>query len=337
MIFADKLIQLRKKSGWSQEELAEQMGVSRQSISKWEGAQSIPDLEKIIRLAKLFSVSTDYLLLDEMGEPEGGAPALPGKDIPALRRISMEEANAFLKIKEETARYIAWGVFLCILSPIVLLMLGGFSEMPGSGISEGLAAAIGLTVLLMMVAAAVAIFVYSGGRTSPFEYLDSEFFETEYGVSSMVKERREQYRERYMRNNIIGVCLCILAAIPLFSSVALEVENPLLPVGLLCATLVIVSLGVRLLVHSGTVWGGFERLLEEGEYTREEKKKQPLISRISQVYWLLVLTGFLAYSFVTGGWDRSWIVWPVAAVLFPAVTALILLFAKKNNGENPNK
>ena len=124
MIFADKLIQLRKKSGWSQEELAEQMGVSRQSISKWEGAQSIPDLEKIIRLAKLFSVSTDYLLLDEMGEPEGGAPALPGKDIPALRRISMEEANAFLKIKEETARYIAWGVFLCILSPIVLLMLG---------------------------------------------------------------------------------------------------------------------------------------------------------------------------------------------------------------------
>ena len=174
MIFADKLIQLRKKSGWSQEELAEQMGVSRQSISKWEGAQSIPDLEKIIRLAKLFSVSTDYLLLDEMGEPEGGAPALPGKDIPALRRISMEEANAFLKIKEETARYIAWGVFLCILSPIVLLMLGGFSEMPGSGISEGLAAAIGLTVLLVMVAAAVAIFVYSGGRTSPFEYLDSQ-------------------------------------------------------------------------------------------------------------------------------------------------------------------
>ena len=253
MIFADKLIQLRKKSGWSQEELAEQMGVSRQSISKWEGAQSIPDLEKIIRLAKLFSVSTDYLLLDEMGEPEGGTPALPGKDSPALRRISMEQANAFLRIKEETARYIAFGVFLCILSPICLIMLGGYSEIPGSGISEGLAAAIGLTVLLAMVAAAVAIFVYSGGRTSAFEYLDSEPFETEYGVSSMVKERREQYRERYMRNNIIGVCLCILAAIPLFASAALDAENLLLPVGMLCLTLVIVAFGVRLLVGCGTV------------------------------------------------------------------------------------
>ena len=329
MIFADKLIRLRKKSGWSQEELAEQMGVSRQSISKWEGAQSIPDLEKIIKLAKLFSVSTDYLLLDELGDEQTEAPALPGEERPALRRVSMEEANAFLEIKAETAGWIAFGVFLCILSPICLLLLAGLSETPGSGISGGLAAAIGLTVLLVMVAAAVAIFVYSGGKTSVFEYLDSQIFETEYGVSGMVKERREQYRERYMRNNIIGVCLCILAAIPLFSSAALEVDNPLLPVGLLCATLVTVAFGVRLLVRSGTVWGGFERLLEEGEYTREEKKKQPLISKISQVYWTLALAGYLAYSFITNGWDRSWIVWPVAAVLFPAVTALILLFAKK--------
>ena len=305
------------------------MGVSRQSISKWEGAQSIPDLEKIIKLAKLFSVSTDYLLLDELGDEQAEATALPGEERPALRRVSMEEANAFLEIKAETAGWIAFGVFLCILSPICLLLLAGLSEMPGSGISGGLAAAIGLTVLLVMVAAAVAIFVYSGGKTSAFEYLDSQIFETEYGVSGMVKERREQYRERYMRNNIIGVCLCILAAIPLFSSAALEVDNPLLPVGLLCATLVTVAFGVRLLVRSGTVWGGFERLLEEGEYTREEKKKQPLISKISQVYWTLALAGYLAYSFITNGWDRSWIVWPVAAVLFPAVTALILLFAKK--------
>jgi len=62
MIFADKLILLRKKAGWSQEELADKMNVTRQSVSKWEGAQSVPDLEKMIRLSKLFGVSTDYLL-----------------------------------------------------------------------------------------------------------------------------------------------------------------------------------------------------------------------------------------------------------------------------------
>ena len=71
MIFADKLIQLRKKSGWSQEELAGQMNVTRQSVSKWEGAQSIPDLEKMIRLSELFGVSLDYLLKDNIEEIEG--------------------------------------------------------------------------------------------------------------------------------------------------------------------------------------------------------------------------------------------------------------------------
>ena len=70
MIFADKVVQLRKKSGWSQEELAEKLNVTRQSVSKWEGAQSIPDLEKILQLAQIFGVSTDYLLKDELAEAE---------------------------------------------------------------------------------------------------------------------------------------------------------------------------------------------------------------------------------------------------------------------------
>ena len=45
MIFADKLIKLRRQKGWSQEELAEQMSVTRQSVSKWESMQSLPDLD----------------------------------------------------------------------------------------------------------------------------------------------------------------------------------------------------------------------------------------------------------------------------------------------------
>ena len=66
MIFADKIIQLRKKNGWSQEELAEKVNVTRQSVSKWESAASIPDINKILELAKIFGVTTDYLLKDEM-------------------------------------------------------------------------------------------------------------------------------------------------------------------------------------------------------------------------------------------------------------------------------
>ena len=90
MIFADKLISLRKRAGWSQEELANQLDVTRQSVSKWEGAQSIPDLEKIVQLSRLFGVTTDYLLKDELEEPEN----IPEDPSPARRRVSLEEAAA---------------------------------------------------------------------------------------------------------------------------------------------------------------------------------------------------------------------------------------------------
>ena len=89
MIFADKLIALRKKAGYSQEELAQQLNVTRQSVSKWEGAQSVPDIEKILQISKLFGVTTDYLLKDEMGEPEYAE-----SEPTALRRVTLEQANA---------------------------------------------------------------------------------------------------------------------------------------------------------------------------------------------------------------------------------------------------
>ena len=83
MILADKIIDLRKKAGWSQEELAEKLAVTRQSVSKWEGAQSIPDMDKVVQMSRLFGVTTDYLLKDEIeiAEPTVNAddrqPPLP--------------------------------------------------------------------------------------------------------------------------------------------------------------------------------------------------------------------------------------------------------------------
>ena len=90
MILADKIIRLRKQNGWSQEELAERMHVSRQAVSKWEAAQTTPDLEKILMLSKLFGVSTDYLLKDELEQEEFTDDTLE----PVTRQLTMEEANA---------------------------------------------------------------------------------------------------------------------------------------------------------------------------------------------------------------------------------------------------
>ena len=92
MILADKIIRLRKKNGWSQEELAEKMQVSRQAVSKWEGAQTIPDLKKILMLGNLFCVTTDYLLKDEIEDEE-----FTDENNTPVKRITPAQANDFLK------------------------------------------------------------------------------------------------------------------------------------------------------------------------------------------------------------------------------------------------
>ena len=94
MILADKIVSLRKKAGWSQEDLAEKLGVTRQSVSKWEGAQSVPDMDKVVMMSRLFGVSTDFLLKDEL-EEETPCAAAQDDDTP-LRRVSLTQASAYL-------------------------------------------------------------------------------------------------------------------------------------------------------------------------------------------------------------------------------------------------
>lgn len=62
MNFSEKLLMLRKSKNLTQEQLAEQLNISRQSISKWESDQTIPELNKIVELSNIFDVTTDYLL-----------------------------------------------------------------------------------------------------------------------------------------------------------------------------------------------------------------------------------------------------------------------------------
>ena len=101
MILADKIINLRKKNGWSQEELAEKLGVTRQSISKYEGAQSIPDLDKILKLSEIFGVTTDYLIKDELEEEEYASSQMQENESESDRsvhKVTMEMANEYLQI-----------------------------------------------------------------------------------------------------------------------------------------------------------------------------------------------------------------------------------------------
>ena len=328
MILADKIIELRKKNGWSQEELAEKVGVSRQSVSKWEGALSVPDLDKILLMSQIFGVSTDYLLKDELGEPEyTETKNAPAAEETPLRRVSMEEAASFLDVKKQTAPKIALAVFLCIVSPIVLILMGGLSDRKLIGMSESAAGGIGLITLIVLVAAAVALFIICGAKTEKYEYLEKEPIELEYGVSGMVKERQSRMSEAHTRDTVLGICLCVLSVVPIFAG--MFSENEAYAVIGICGLLFMVACGVLVLIRSGILWESTQKLLQEGDYTVAEKEMSKKIAPIVTAYWLLATAGYLAWSFWTGGWDRTWIVWPVVGVLFGAIMAIVGIVKKQ--------
>lgn len=329
MILADKIIDLRKKNGWSQEELAEKLDVSRQSISKWESAQSVPDLTRVIRMAELFGVSTDYLLRDDQ---EALVPEAASKTDtePAARPVTMEEANAFLALRAENARRVALGVLLCILCPVPVLLLLASEKYVALGLNETQAAAISCTLLFLMLGAAVALFVVSGIRGKRFAFMQEEAIDTLYGVDGMVRERMERFHPRFGLELTLGIVLCVLCVLPIFGALLLFGEDAEAPMVVAAALLLgMIAAGVYLIVHCAMIQGGFKTLLEEGDYSRYEKRQEKRFGPLAGVYWLLVTALYLAISFLTMRWERTWIIWPVAAVAHGAVFGILRLLRRE--------
>ena len=332
MILAEKIINLRKKNGWSQEELAEKLGVTRQSISKYEGAQSIPDLDKILKLSEIFGVTTDYLIKDELEEEEYAASQMQENESESDRsvhKVTMEMANEYLQIIDWSAGKTAFATMLCILSPIVLLMLGAMSEMPNYHISENAAAGIGICVLIVLIAIAVTIFILCGMKTKKYEFMEKEDIETAYGVSGMVKEKRDAYHSPYVTQLVIGITCCICSVIPLFGTLAVS-ESDFYMVSAVCMLLTLVAIGTYFIVRSAAKMNAMNQLLEEEDYTRQKKHENKKMSGPVMVYWLIATAIYLAWSFTTNDWDRTWIIWPVVGVLFPAFYAIVNGISKKS-------
>lgn len=332
MILAEKIINLRKKNGWSQEELAEKLGVTRQSISKYEGAQSIPDLDKILKLSEIFGVTTDYLIKDELEEEEYAPSQMHENESESDRsvhKVTMEMANEYLQIIDWSAGKTAFATMLCILSPIVLLMLGAMSEMPDYHISENVAAGIGICVLIVLIAIAVTIFILCGMKTKKYEFMEKEDIETAYEVSGMVKEKRDAYHSLYVTQLVIGIACCICSVIPLFGTLAVS-ESDFYMVSAVCMLLALVAIGTYFIVRSATKMNAMNQLLEEEDYTRQKKHENKKMSGPVTVYWLIATAIYLAWSFTTNDWDRTWIIWPVVGVLFPAFYAIVSGIRKKS-------
>ena len=331
MTFSEKISALRKQKGWSQEELAEKLMVTRQAVSKWESAQSMPDLDKLVQLSEALGVSTDYLLKDEQAQ-SAPVPATAEQTVKP-RHVTQEEARRYLQLQTAAIPKTTLGVALCVWSPIALIGLPVLRSTLNWGFPEEICSGIGLCVLLVMVAAGVALLLTASGKLREFEYLEREPIETDNGAREQALSMQREVLPICAKRNTIGVVLCILSVLPLFALMCV----PGVPDGYyslaVCALLLLVGIACLLLVRTGALRGSVDRLLEQGDYTRENKAKSRFVGAVSAAYWLVVTAVFLFYTFGPNGNGQpqySWFIWAIAGVLYGALMAALSVYRKKS-------
>lgn len=331
MILADKIINERKKNGWSQEELAEMLDVSRQSVSKWEGAQSVPDLQKILKMAEIFGVTTDYLLKDEI-EPDDSTGHYEIQSEPAVggvRKVSMEDASEYISLRKQILPKIGLGVVLCITSPVVLLFMAALSNSGIGKVSENASVALGLVCLFVQIGIAIYLFISKGKKLEKYDFLERERFETEYGVDGMVKERLSENESLNQRALVTGVLMCVFSAVPLVVCSVIGLSRFVI-MCMVCLLLLVIAAAVYLFVSICGVNSSYQILLQSGDYSVEKKKKQVKLEPLTKGYWMLITVVYLAVSFLTDRWDRTWIIWAVSGVLFALIRIIAESFVRED-------
>lgn len=315
MQLSEKIICLRKKEGWSQEILAEKLNVSRQAVSKWESGQSVPDVDKIITMASLFHVTTDFLLKDD--------PVISQETSVPL--VTDKEANDFLKLRMQVASSTAWGVALCILAAIYVLIAVGIGNL--GLISYNISLGTGIILLLITVAIAVGIFVRNSNLAEPYAYLEKSDFILTKQTNSDLKQARQQYRPTYGKMMMSGVILCILSVIPIFFGAFFEnLSGPVLDqvmLFLVSIMLIIIATGVYLIVKTNLTKESYEILLQEHDYTSEQKAGREKMSAFAPIYWSSITLLYLAISFFTNHWEVSWMIWVFAGIIYSIMTQVI--------------
>ena len=377
MLLSEKIMSLRKRNGWSQEELAQQLGVSRQSVSKWESMASMPDIQKIMSMSELFGVSTDYLLKDELEElpvtavvatattaaatttdsadtatSDGiagtaastatgafsGDDASTSKTVAPKLSVSLETATEYLDAVARTSRPASFAITLFILGPALLVSLATYSEdalnFDPTHISPDALGIAGVCLMMLFTAAGVGLLILQDMKLAKFKQFKEASLELQYGVEAAVRRRAESTESlRYMQQ-AAGVCLTILSAIPFLIASSFG-AGLTFAVGFLAAA-ILVSLGVYLLVYSGILRDGYRVLLQEGDFSHDEKSSKKdyestalKYRSLAKAYFGAITLLYMGYSFITKDWKSSWIIWPVSALLYHIALSILNALKKK--------
>lgn len=264
-------------------------------------------------------VISEFGNLDELGDTLGIKQVIENKtDIPL---VSYEEAKKYIDDSKTTAPKTALGVLLCVISPITLLILIGLRELNFVNVKEDLLIAAGLVVLISLVATGVSYFIRFSSKMEKYDNLKLNLFELDYETEQMVRKVQNQDEQTYKSAICISVVCYILSALPIIITPLIsEVEG--LSVISVVVTLIIVALSTYNIINKSSSYEACNVLLQEVDYSVKNKSNKTL-QTVSKVYWCVIVAVYLGYSFITNNWAMSWIVWPIAGVLFGAIKAIL--------------
>ncbi|WP_440874015.1 helix-turn-helix domain-containing protein [Thalassotalea sp. PLHSN55] len=325
MILADKIVKLRKQMGWSQEELAEKMNISRQSVSKWESANSIPDLNRIIKLAEIFDVTTDYLLKDDVEVP---APMSESAETGTIK-VSLEQALDYVEQKLDVASLITKGVILCVCSVVPLFFFLALAETGRLNMSGAVASVLGIVSILVMISIGISFFIRTNEYQKSFDLIEEQPFELEYGVYSVFEEKLKNLRPSYNLRLSIGIFIFIFSFVPLMVA-SMFFNGPGVTLMMLIVLLFIISLGIYIISPVSAKFDAFNNVLKEGNAKSAKSERTKRAEKLAAFYWPLLVAIYLGWSLWTMNWGVTWIVWPVGGVLFAALVGLIELLEKES-------
>lgn len=246
---------------------------------------------------------------------------------PALPVIHKEVVDQFLSTQKSYGGLIAFGVFLCIMSPATFILFYSLSELRGlSPRTSNLA----LFPLFILIAIAVSLFIFSGFQLDKYDNL-KEPFQLDYGLKEMIENKKNAYLPSFTVQVIIGVVLCILSPlIILFTDIAFGSDS-LVGDFSVSVLLCFIAVAVFLFVRADMILDGYKVLLQEKEFSIDSKKQEKKLQAISSVFWSLVTALYLLWSFLSGDWGITWIIWPITAILYGAFASVFKMIHSRHS------
>lgn len=294
MNFGIKLQTLRKEKRMSQEALAEQLGVSRQAVSKWETGEGYPETDTIITISTLFNVTLDYLMKDG---GEEGTTVLIDEDSVILSTPELED---YINFTKKLGLVIATAV-AAIITAVSLIVLFEDSTMA-------------LAAMMLIIALAIGSIIIVGLMSSKYEYLNKKHIILKRNDLEALKEKQKKYHSIFAIMIAAGVFLIIAS---LACVIAFDEEIPTISGYFLWG----VAIAVFMFIYAGINEGMYHQICDNKEFIKENKENEEA-GKYYAVIMPLAAMVYLFIGFVFELWHPGWMVFPVAAILTFTITEL---------------